>query len=100
MIIFNLSPVLGSRSEVLKTPCIEVLGYIELNRERKKAERWNNFMDLFYATQQGIKKEDRQRFIETIKPVTVGRKGVKANPTTDLEMLKRMKDAQQNRTGG
>ncbi|UYL93889.1 hypothetical protein PK21_gp20 [Geobacillus phage vB_GthS_PK2.1] len=91
MIIYTLSPVLGGRSEVLATPFVECLKYIELERQRKKADRWNRFMDLFYAHPM-VDKNKRQRYVELIQPEKPRRN---LTMRTNLDQLRALKEQQE-----
>jgi hypothetical protein len=93
LIIFDLSPVLGGRDNVLATPFIEAVKHYELHQRKKKSDRWNGFMDRAYADfTNGIDKLKRQKYIETIQPEQA-RKNL-ANNKTDLSQLERMKAEQ------
>lgn len=91
MIIFQLSPILGGRNEVLNTPFIEALKYLELFKKEKKAERWNRFMDNFYSSMPYIDSQKRKEYVESIQPEQA-RKQLKMK--TDLDQLKALKSKQ------
>lgn len=65
--IYNISPILGGRSEVMKAPFIECVKHLELELERKKTDRWNGFLDLFYSHPEMDQKK-RQAYIKIIQP--------------------------------
>jgi hypothetical protein len=98
LIIFNLSPVLGDRDQVLATPFIECLKYLELHQRRTEQDRWNGFMDKFYSNMQNFSKENAhtvQEYIKAIQP-ELARKDLSKNKT-DLGQLARMKMEQEER---
>lgn len=95
IIIFTLSPVLGGRDQVLATPFIECVKYVELENTRKKNERYNRFMDAVYSDMSnGVNKQKRQKYIETLQPEQT-RKPLKME--TDLDMLKKAKEEQEKK---
>lgn len=81
---------------MIQTPFFEILTHVELAKAKDQNERWNNFMDTFYATQENLKKGDRQKYVDVIKPKEKA-KGITPPKTTDLDMLRRKKAGQ---TGG
>lgn len=90
-IIYTLAPVLGGRKEVLETPFIEVLKYIELERAKKKSDRWNRFMDLWYSHPFADKRA-RDKYIEQIQPEQARRELVME---TDIDQLRQLKEQQE-----
>lgn len=98
IIIFNLSPILGGRDQVLATPFIEILKHLELHQKKKEQDRWNGFMDQFYSNMQNFTKESAQSvqaYIKAIQP-ELARKDLSKNKT-DLGQLAKLKMEQEER---
>lgn len=92
VIIFTLSPVLGGRDQVLATPFIECVKYVEMENKRKVNDRWNAFLDRIYSdSQAGVDKLKREKYMEMIQPKET-RKSLEMK--TDVDQLKRMKEEQ------
>lgn len=90
--IFTLSPILGGRDQVLATPFIEALAHVEMAKKKRKADRWNGFMDAVYADlTNGIDKMKRQKYMETLQPEKA-RKPIRTE--TDLSLLQKLKESQ------
>jgi hypothetical protein len=88
--IYRLSARLGGRSEVLETPVVEALKYIELEKKREQEERFFSFLSMFHAHPMADA-EGRKKFIEAIQPK------VKSAPVvyeTNLDQLKQLKAMQ------
>lgn len=88
VIIFTLSPVLGGRDQVLATPFIEAVKYIEMERSRKKSDRWNEFLDRLYSNTIGVDGEKRQKYIEAIQPEQARKQLEMKTNISQLEELK------------
>jgi hypothetical protein len=96
IIIFNLSPVLGGRDQVLATPFYEVLKHLELHRKKKESDRWNGFLDNIYSDfSANIDKRKRELYIKTIEPEQP-QKSV-ANNKTSIDQLMELKEKQEKR---
>lgn len=87
IMLFTLSPVLGGRDNVLATPFMECLKYVELENKRKKSDRWNNFMDMFYSAPD-IDKDKRKAYVESIQPEKAKKKMEMKTDRSQLEKLK------------
>jgi len=94
MIIFTLSPVMGGRDQVLATPFIETLKYLDLELKRRKADRWNRYMDALYAHPMGVDNDKRKKYMELIQPQPE-RKEMKLE--TNVDQLREIKRQQEER---
>lgn len=98
LITFNLSPVLGGRSEVMATPFIETLKHLELQLKRVEQDRWNGYLDLYFSNMQNFTKEtwaSVQAYRKAIEP-QADRKDISKNKT-DVGLLQRLKEEQEQR---
>ncbi len=101
MIIFRLSPRLGGRSEVLKAKLIELLKYMEFEKEeeeakiqKEKMDRWFNFMSMLHAHPMSDK-QARKKYMDLIDPkIENSTPNINKTYETDIELLKRMKALQ------
>jgi hypothetical protein len=98
-IVFRLSPVLGSRSEVLRTPFLELLAHMIILNDQEEIQRYTNFMDAMYANLDDPKA--KQEYIKTLQPDSMPLKteggGAGKTDFNQLEMIKKMQE--ENRPG-
>lgn len=73
-IIFTLSPRLGGRSEVLETPILEALSYLDMERKEKESEKLERFHYLYFGANSKVDGKARKQFYDKIKPKEAGRK--------------------------
>lgn len=67
-IIYTLSSKLGGRSEVLETPILEALSYLDMARKDREQERLDNFHALFYGANSKVEGKARKAYYDKIKP--------------------------------
>lgn len=72
LIIYRLSPILGSRSEVLNTPVLEALDYLDMNNKERETEKLERFQFLFFGANSRVDPKARKQFYEKIKPKQAG----------------------------
>lgn len=72
LIIYRLSPILGGRSEVLNTPVIEALDYLDMNNKEREMEKLERFQFLFFGANSRVDPKARKQFFEKIKPKEAG----------------------------
>lgn len=84
----------------MKCTAMEVFAYVRMAQEKAKNERWSNYTDIFFATQTHIKKSERTKYVDSIRPKVSKGKGIKPPKVTDISMLRNLKARQQNQTGG
>lgn len=84
MIVFRLSPILGGRSEVLETPVLEALSYLDMEKEEKERDRLERFHFLFFGANSKVSPKARKSFYEGIKPKKAGKK-LLDNPNKKME---------------
>lgn len=91
LLIFQLSPRLGGRTEVMETPLVEALKHYVMEKQKEQGDRYLSFLSMFYANPM-VKADERKKFMETIKPKT---KRTSVAYETDIEQLKRLKAMQE-----
>jgi hypothetical protein len=72
MIVYRLSPVLGGRSEVLNTPVLEALDYLDMNNKERENVRMEQFQMLFFGANSRVDPKARKQFFEKLKPKHTG----------------------------
>lgn len=82
--IFRLSPILGGRSEVLNTPIIEALSYLDMERKDKEAKKMDLFSMIFFGANDKVDGKARKKYYDSIRPKESGRK-ILGNPSKKLE---------------
>ncbi|AYP68833.1 hypothetical protein BpsM61_00059 [Bacillus phage vB_BpsM-61] len=95
IILFNISPILGGRSEVMNAPFIECLKHLELVLNQRKSDRWNKFMDMFYSNAE-VDNKKRKEYVKLIQPKEAKKQ---LAMKTNIDQLKAIKE-KQNRPGG
>lgn len=86
-----MSKILGGRSEVLETPVLEALKYIELVTEEEQELRLDRYMMMWYANPE-VDEKNRQQYLESIKPQSIRNKEMAFD--TDIDLLKAIKAGQ------
>jgi hypothetical protein len=84
LIIYRLSPILGGRSEVLETPVIEALSYLDMERSEREREKLDRFNFLYFGANSNVEPKARKKFFDTIRPKESGGKLLN-NPNKRLE---------------
>lgn len=87
-----MSPILGGRGQVLATPFIESVKYVEMEQKKKKSDRWHSFLDNVYASKQGVDHRKFQKYVETIQPEQARKQLAKQ---TNMNQLKELKEKQE-----
>jgi hypothetical protein len=82
---------LGGRDQVLATPFVEALKYLELTLKQKVSDRWNNYMDMLYAHPMGVDNDKRKKYMELIQPQ---QERQPMEMKTDIDHLKELKRRQ------
>ncbi|QFG05425.1 tail assembly chaperone [Bacillus phage 031MP002] len=96
ILIFQLSPILGGRSEVLDAPFVELLSHFQMLKERQENERYLNFLSMHYSNPMSDNK-GRKEFLKSITPESQAFKteAAKGKATvTDLNLLRQLKQQQ------
>jgi hypothetical protein len=97
IIIFELSPILGGRSEVLATPFYEVLKHVELNRKKKVSDRWNKYMDNVYSNFQNLGDSGRKKIPEYVKMIQPEQARKQLKLQTNVSQLEQLLKEQEER---
>jgi hypothetical protein len=84
LIIYRLSPILGGRSEVLETPVIEALSYLDMERGERERSKLDKFNYLYFGANSNVDPKARKKFFDTIRPKESGGKLLN-NPAKKLE---------------
>ncbi|QFG05693.1 tail assembly chaperone [Bacillus phage 035JT001] len=96
VLVFQLSPILGGRSEVLDAPFVELLSHLQMLKEKQENERYMNFLMMHYSNPMSDNK-GRKEFLKGITPESQAFKTEAARgkaTVTDLDMLRRLKEQQ------
>lgn len=84
LIVYRLSPILGGRSEVLETPVLEALNYLDMERQERQSKKLEKFSLLFFAANSRVEPKARKQYYDKIKPKDSGGKLLN-NPRKPLE---------------
>lgn len=68
LIIFELSPRLGGRSEVLECDMSEAMNLLNMEMKEREQKRFINFIDLHYGANSKADPKAKKRHLETVKP--------------------------------
>lgn len=91
VLVFKLSRVLGSRSEVLKTPLLEALFHYEWETMKEEKEVVMDFLNIYHAHPYADH-EERKKHLELIKPNYQETEELEMK--TDKDLLMRLKQQQ------
>lgn len=104
--VFKLGRVLGGRSEVVKTPALELFGYMDSEMKRVEAEAekervriFLNFLSNVYSQPSQGKDDakfnrDRSKYIESITPDKQTSKAAPQSFDWDPDLMERIKQRQ------
>jgi hypothetical protein len=100
VLIFRLSSVLGGRKEVVNAPFIELLAYMEMQKEKEQNDRFRDFLNVFYANPM-TDKNARKEYLKTIKPESnllkvAKKKGALVTDLDQLRLIKQMQEQEAN----
>jgi hypothetical protein len=84
LIIYRLSPILGGRSEVLETPVLEALSYLDMEKQERENKKLETFQLLLFGANSRIDPKARKKYYDKIKPKQPGGRLLN-NPSKALE---------------